>query len=111
MRSTLTEVVTDVAIRDHVGYNIPENKTLLNMKGKAKKAEGVVLKASKKPAKKRAADPEAIILGKVAKKTNSTPLASSLSRRIPQMRAARRSIEEISREEVPETEVGVFIGT
>jgi hypothetical protein len=26
-------------MRDHLGYNIPENKTLLNMKGKAKKTK------------------------------------------------------------------------
>ncbi len=39
-------LVMDAAMRDHLGYSILENKTLLNMKGKAKKAEGVVLGAS-----------------------------------------------------------------
>jgi hypothetical protein len=33
------KLVTDAAMRDHLGYNIPENKTLLSMKGKAKKPE------------------------------------------------------------------------
>jgi hypothetical protein len=36
------KLVTDTAMRDHLGYNIPENKTLISMKGRAKKPEGAV---------------------------------------------------------------------
>jgi hypothetical protein len=46
------KLVTDVALRDHLRFHIPENKTLLNMKGKAKKPEGAGPGASKKPARR-----------------------------------------------------------
>jgi hypothetical protein len=90
------KLVTDAALRDHLGYHIPENKTLLNMKGRAKGFEGPVPRASKKPIKKRAADPEIVVKERVAKKKKTTPLAACPPKHVPPMRAAKRSIEDIS---------------
>ncbi len=82
------QIVTNAAIRDyleyiipdHLGYIIPENKTLLNMKGKAKKTNGAIPGAAKGPAKKRTVDPEALVSKKVAKKKKIPTLSRLLFR-------------------------------
>jgi hypothetical protein len=51
------KIVTEEAMREHLGYTIPENKTLLNKTGKAKKKDDATPGAPKKPVKKRSADP------------------------------------------------------
>lgn len=83
------KLVSDAALRDPLGYNIPENKTLLNMKGRAKK---------------RVANPETVVTEKVAKKKKVTPLIACPPKRVPPMRVAKRPIKDISREEMSEVE-------
>lgn len=99
------QIVMDTAMRDHLGYNVPDNKTLLNMKGKVKRMEGVVPGASKKPAKNRAADPKVVVTEKVEKKKKATPLAACLLKLVPLMRTAKQPIGDISQEEVSEAGV------
>lgn len=97
-------LLTDTAMRDHLGYSIPENKTLMSMKGRAKRPERAAPRGSRKPVQKRPAETETTAMGRVAKKKKTTPLAACLPRRVPPMRSAKQSIECISREEMSEGE-------
>jgi hypothetical protein len=98
------KLVTDAAMRDHLGYSIPKNKTLLSMEGRAKKPEGAAPRASRKPIQKRAVDPETVVTERVEKQKKVTPLAARPLRRVPPMRTAKQPIKDISREEMSEVE-------
>jgi hypothetical protein len=96
------KLVTDAAMKDHLGYSSPKNKTLLSMEGRAKKPEGAVPRAFRKPIQKRAMDPETVVTERVGKKKKVTPLAARPLRRVPPMRTAKQPIKDFSREEMSE---------
>jgi hypothetical protein len=98
------KLVTDTVMRDHLGYSIPENKTLLSIKGRAKKPEGAAPRDSRKPVQKRPAEIETTVMERMAKKKKAIPLAACPPRRVPPMRDAKQPIESISREEMSEGE-------
>jgi hypothetical protein len=95
-------IVTDEAMRPFLRYTIPPNKKMMTKRRKGKKkgdASHQAPKSPRQPAKKKAADTEAVAL---KKKKQTPPLATSVPRRAPPMRMAKCPIEEISQGLVPE---------